>query len=439
MKKKTKKGNEKTMPLMLVSNAQLVWASPSLSELLDQLIPAISVRDKPSTEKRIKALKSIIFSLSAAHYSGKLLTIPAKTEIYTKSEYYKKLNLGHKAATTAKNLLIDNQLMKLAFKGVQAAGFANAYMPTALLAPVLEECLYAEVDSNWESMLIVNRPTERIINEINVKYLQNSNTSKETTTYGKSLDTELLTRLYSGIEDDEPLDFSEAIDITEMVPEDHWQLQAMRRLNAAYKEAKYPLKAPARLIYTGDYMNGGRVYMPFQRIPARRLQIRQKCLINDQPIVEVDVSANHPTMIFMLLGTPEKSVGFYDAIAADSGVGRDVVKDFIVRFIGSATNNIGRVKSAQAGDKAKVVASIGKLYPDFAEQCFKGIGKSLQALDGDVMLRALTSLLDQGVVGLALHDAIAVNTQYAELAKKAIEWAWQETFESEFIPRISAK
>ncbi len=195
-------GNDKTIPLMLVSNAQLVWASSALSLLLDHFIPAISTRDKPSAEKRIKALKSIIFSLSAAHYSGKLLTIPAKTEIYTKSEYYKNLNLGHKAVTAATKLLIDKQLMKLAFKGVQAAGFANAYRPTPLLVPVLAECLYAEVDSNWDSMVIVNRPTKEIINSINSEYSVNSNISNVTTIYGKHLDTEQLTRLYSGIEDD---------------------------------------------------------------------------------------------------------------------------------------------------------------------------------------------------------------------------------------------
>jgi len=434
-----KKSNDKTLPLMLVSNAQLVWASPALSQLLDQLIPIISVRDKQSTDKRIKALKSIIYSLSAAHYSGKMLTIPAKTEIYTKSEYYKKLNLGHKAVMAAKDLLTGNQLMELAFKGVKAAGFANAYRPTALLEPVLEECLYAEVDSDWESMLIVNRPTERIINEINNKYSQNGNTSNQTTIYGKHLDTEQLNCLYSGVEDDDPLVFSEAIDITDLLPEDHWQLEAMRRLNAAYKATKYPLKAPARLIYTGDYMTGGRIYMPFQRIPARRLKIRQKCLINDQPIVEVDVSANHPTMIFALFGNPEDSYGFYDAISADSGVCRDVVKEFIVRFIGTETRKTSQPEGSVAGDKAKVEKSIKQLYPEFHEHCFTGIGKMLQALDGGVMLRALTNLLDHGVVGLPLHDAIAVNTLHAELAKIAIEQAWIETFDSDFVPKISAK
>jgi hypothetical protein len=224
-----------------------------------------------------------------------------------------------------------------------------------------------------------------------------------------------------------------------MLHEDHWQLQAMRRLNAAYKDTKYPLKAPARLIYTGDYMNGGRIYMPFQRIPARRLQIRQKCLINDKPIVEVDVSANHPTMIFMLLGKPELSYGFYDAIAADSRVHRDVVKEFIVRFIGSESMKTSQPKGAVKGDKRKVLRSIEKLYPDFHEHCFTGIGKALQALDGDVMLRALTMILNQGVVGLALHDAIAVNTKFSQLAKEAIELAWKENFEAEFTPKISTK
>ncbi len=224
-----------------------------------------------------------------------------------------------------------------------------------------------------------------------------------------------------------------------MLPDDHWQLQAMRRLNAAYKEAKYPLKAPARLIYTGDYMNGGRIYMPFQRIPARRLKIRQKCLINDKPIVEVDVSANHPTMIFMLLGKPEVSYGFYDAVAADSGVSRDVVKDFIVRFIGSETAKTSQPKGAVKGDKHKVLKSIQNLYPDFRKHCFKGMGKVLQALDGDVMLRALMKLLDQSVVGLPLHDAISVNTEHAELAKKAIEDSWRATFSNHFTPQIEPK
>jgi hypothetical protein len=179
--------------------------------------------------------------------------------------------------------------------------------------------------------------------------------------------------------------------------------------------------------------------MPFQRIPARRLKIRQKCLINDRPIVEIDVSANHPTMIFMLLETPEQSVGFYDEIAKDSEVNRDVVKEFIVRFIGSDKKKTSQPKDAVRGDKQKVLRSIEKLYPSFHEHCFTGIGKRLQAMDGDVLLRALTYLLTIGVIGLPLHDAIAVNTENAELAKEAIELAWISTFQSEFLPKISSK
>jgi hypothetical protein len=435
---KPRKSNEKTMPLMLVSNAQLVWAAPALSKLLDQLIPAITDRVQETTDKRVRALKSLIFSLSAAHYSGKMLTIPSKNEIYTKSEHYKKLNLGHAAVTCVKNLLLDKNLIELRHKGSKVSEMANAYSPTASLQPVLEECLYSEVDSNWDSMILVNRPNELIIKGIN-EYSQNSSNTSNNTTYGNDLDSDQLNRLYSGIEDDEPLELSKVVDITNLLPEDHWQIQAMRRLNAAYKDTKYPLKAPARLIYTGDYMNGGRIYMPFQRIPARRLQIRQKCLINDKPIVEVDVSANHPTMIFMLLGKPELSYDFYDAIAADSRVHRDVVKEFIVRFIGSESMKTSQPKGAVKGDKRKVLRSIEKLYPDFHEHCFTGIGKVLQAVDGDVMLRALTMLLNQGVVGLALHDAIAVNTKFSQLAKEAIELAWKETFEAEFTPKISTK
>lgn len=115
------------------------------------------------------------------------------------------------------------------------------------------------------------------------------------------------------------------------------------------------------------------------------------------------------------------------------------MKDLIVRFIGAATRNTGRVKSAKAGDKTKVENSLKRLQPDFHEYCFKGIGKWLQGMDGDVLLRALTYLLTIGVIGLPLHDAIAVNTEQAELAKEAIELAWISTFQFEFLPKISTK
>lgn len=62
------------------------------------------------------------------------------------------------------------------------------------------------------------------------------------------------------------------------------------------------------------------------------------------------------------------------------------------------------------------------------------MGVALQSLEGDILLKTMLKLLEQGIPSLPMHDAVYVQQQFSGQAKKAIEEAWMSTLGVKFKP-----
>jgi hypothetical protein len=63
-----------------------------------------------------------------------------------------------------------------------------------------------------------------------------------------------------------------------------------------------------------------------------------------------------------------------------------------------------------------------KRYPKI--NLFEGWGLSLQNLEGAILRNVMLEGIEQGIVSLQVHDAIAVEQGDAEWAKEALERVW---------------
>lgn len=186
-----------------------------------------------------------------------------------------------------------------------------------------------------------------------------------------------------------------------------------------------------------DYNKGGRLYAVgnFQRIERKE---RTGILINGEPVVEVDVSGSHLTLLHAMLGVPlHPAFDPYDM----PGVPRAVVKKFIVASIGNGkfqrrwSPTIAAEYEKDHGEKLHLA------HPLKATQ--EAILKHLPALAGlpesgitwaDLQYRESLGLIatvealayEHDVPALPLHDSVIVPASKENTAKEVMKEAFQQ-------------
>ena len=111
----------------------------------------------------------------------------------------------------------------------------------------------------------------------------------------------------------------------------------MRRINEFLEGQQWSCKGPVRLKYKLTVFHGGRLYTRYQQLPDKRHKIRINTLINDEPICEVDFSANHLRLAMAVLHDEDAGDNPYEDIMAIAGIDdRDLVKSFITTALGAA-------------------------------------------------------------------------------------------------------
>ncbi len=223
-------------------------------------------------------------------------------------------------------------------------------------------------------------------------------------------------------------------------------VKALKRINKALKGCSYALKSPVKRIYSeNNPMKGGRLYTRLQGLPDRRARIRINTLFNGEAVAEVDLSANHPRMI-MALAKKELSPTFYDDVARATNTTREQVKFLLVKAIGATDRRISLKPKGEEKNwtseglvlshkqRVSIEDHLKEHYPDISLVTYEGYGTKLQALEGDILLKAMLDLLDHGIASLPMHDAIYVQQRFKKHAQVALENAWMECLQVPFKP-----
>ena len=217
--------------------------------------------------------------------------------------------------------------------------------------------------------------------------------------------------------------------IVNRLPKDHPERDGMIQINEFLKSHKWACKAPVQLKYKISPFEGGRLYTPYQTLPDRTSRVRINTLIDDEPICEVDFNADHLRLNLAVLHSQDAGETPYEDIGELCKLdNRDRIKKFITVSMGASDESEAFNALKIDGFNAKLFEQIKlgtlKRYPKI--NLFEGWGLSAQNLEGAILRKVMLEGIEQGIVSLPVHDAIAVKQGHAEWAKEAMERVWSD-------------
>ena len=210
---------------------------------------------------------------------------------------------------------------------------------------------------------------------------------------------------------------------------DHPERQGMTTINDFLKNHTWACKGPVQLKYNSSALEGGRLYTPNQALPDRTSRVRINTLIDDEPICEVDFNANHLRLNLAVLHSQDAGETPYEDIGELCKVDdRTRVKQFITVAMGASDETKAFKALNRDGFNAELFEQIKqgtlKRYPKI--NLFEGWGLSAQNLEGAILRKVMLEGIEQDIVSLPVHDAIAVKQGDAEWAKEAMSRLWTE-------------
>lgn len=389
------------------------YAQKLIEGIREELATAFAGR-KDFLKNLSTAYRLIMCNMVSCVFDRSCLSLSGSEKDYNKGTYYNKLFLTWAAVDRVTKALIKHGYIKKN-QGSKSSKKVNNYYPTRKLELLALPLLYS-VQEEYTSK------TELIIM---------SKKDKKADRAAPPSRADIDTMRRSSIE----LETTYSTD-----------LEALTRINLALKDCTYALKSPVKRIYSEEHpMKGGRLYTRLQGLPDRRARIRINTLFNGEPVAEVDLSANHPRML-MALAKKELSATFYYDVANATKTTREQVKFLLVKAIGAKDR---RISLKPKGDEKEWTSDhfvlthtqrkllerhLAEHYPDISNWLYKDMGVHLQAFEGDILLKAMLTLLDQGIPSLPVHDAIYVQQSHSKVAKAALEEAWKEELNVAFLP-----
>ena len=215
----------------------------------------------------------------------------------------------------------------------------------------------------------------------------------------------------------------------EVIAEDHPDLADMTKINEFLKGHEWACKAPVRLVYKHDPFTSGRLVTPYQGLPDRKIRLRINTLIDGQPICEVDFNANHLRLNLAVIAGEDAGDTPYEDIGELAGMeDRQRIKDYITRAMGSSSREKATGACYKEGISNSlfnvIEAAVLKRYPKLS--LYTGFGVNAQSLEGQILRQVMLEGVEQGIVALPVHDAVAVTQDNADWAKEAMLRAWFE-------------
>lgn len=385
--------------------------------------------DRKDGQKAIDhAFRLIICNLVACVFERRPLALAGANSAYNAGTPLNKMFLTKRAVDKVTGALIEHDYLSFK-KGNQLLETTNAYKPTRKLEEALVPLIYEVFEEYTEN-------TELII----FKEKEGKETKNK-----KKKDKQLINKdLKTSVAEGKHIKRRRSLDLS--LPPDHHDLVALRRINKALKDCSYALQSPVvRIFSDDDPMKGGRLYTRLQTLPDKRARIRINTLFNGDPVAEVDLSANHPRMLMALKGK-QLPADFYSEVAAATGTTREQVKFLLMKAIGAKNRAISLKPEVDQKDwftkdfivlprqREAIDSYLEQNYPDLYQSLYKGMGVFLQGLEGDILLKTMIQLLDEGIHSLPIHDAVYVQAKFANEAQEAICEAWKDCLGVAFKP-----
>jgi len=366
-----------TLPLLAYSTRSL---GNAFSNLEDELMPdVIKAKQGDAHDNHRRLLRLILLNLVGVGFSHEHLNIQTKPE--PDSWIHNKYGLDQRRTKRLVDALLEHKLMFKSLWGNRFAKITNAYRPTANLLLPYAEFLYQD---------------------------------------------------HGNFDDYEPIKLS-GEDYTgslEWFPDLERNREILRAYNAMMSAHTWARKDVTHRSFNDTPFSAGRVHTPYQTIVNRRVPIRKKTLLDGQPIVEPDFTANHLTLLSMIFNRslPDSP---YDRVADDTGISKDVVKTVLVRLMG-AQNEQGYNQSKYTLERSKdkvsrtqvnaIRQSFYRCIPFLKEHNLlcTGWGGRLQFIEGETALAMFEWATETNTPILNIHDSFACKKEDEERVSVAM-------------------
>ena len=176
-----------------------------------------------------------------------------------------------------------------------------------------------------------------------------------------------------------------------------------------------------------DWNQGGRLYAvgnSYQHLSGERRALMQ---INDEPVVEIDVSASHLSIYMGEMG--HRAPDGIDLYAID-GVPRAAVKQYVASSfgLGKLANKWPTTVDVEivTFDVAVVREAVCDAIPCLVSLADSGLSwATLQFLEAEALIEAMESLHEQDIPAYGVHDSLIVPVTGRDAAHNALKKAWQ--------------
>lgn len=412
-----------------ISFKNIGFAKPILKTLNEDLKDLLHHPRKDSRKRIRTAYKLFLANFVTCVFTKEGLSIAGGKKFYKQGSYLNRFHLTLRAVQQVVNAMTEAGFITKSV-GNPIKQEVNVYIPTRKLEELITPLIYSVVEE------IDPKDTFILINKPKVKKGKVNHNKRIVVTEGVTPKKEVhYVSLFTPP--------TETLTLTKHHPD----IDRLRKINSAIANASFALKGPIKRIYSNnDIMQGGRIFCRFQGLPDRRARIRINTLINGEPIGEVDLSCNHAAMILALNGIqiPED---LYSEITEATFIPRNKVKFLVTRLIGCKKGQSPDLRidellesGFQIEDipsheqRRNVEAYIKENHPFLSTNFKKGLGVYMQLLEGDILLNAMCTLIDKGIITLPMHDSLATPISNIETVREALEESWMNTLGVSFKP-----
>ena len=204
----------------------------------------------------------------------------------------------------------------------------------------------------------------------------------------------------------------------------------MLLINDFLRSHTWAAKSSIRRLYSGRVGSAGRLYCSYQQLPKRRIPIRNYCLIDGEPLVEVDLKASHPRLAVALFHGEKLEREFYDNVFEATDVFQSKVKAFCQNAFScdsrlAALNSFKKNKpNGNEKDFNEIETYMLSRFPKLPY--YSSWSLIAMNYEGEIIKKVMLEGVRNNIVVLPVHDAVAVQTKHKEWAEKTMIRCWNE-------------
>ena len=152
--------------------------------------------------------------------------------------------------------------------------------------------------------------------------------------------------------------------------------------------------------------------------------------IDGEPVVELDFKQLHPHIAYALVGEPAPEGDLYDIPGLET-VPRETRKTFFNTLLWDERERRSLPKGTREDFPAHLTGRsaaklVARQHPVIAPLFGTGVGARIMGIESEIMTRILLDLIEAGITGLPIHDAVLIPRSKAFLTTRIMQDAYRD-------------